>query len=69
MGTWLLGLPNPLIFGILAMALDYLPYIGPACMAIILFGAGLVTFSSLGNALIAPAALWFRPRLRGTSSR
>jgi predicted PurR-regulated permease PerM len=55
-GTWLIGLPNPLLFGILAMVLNYLPYIGPAAMAVILFGVGLVTFSSLGYALVAPVS-------------
>jgi hypothetical protein len=33
-GAWLLGLPSPLILGIFAMLLNYLPYVGPACMAI-----------------------------------
>jgi predicted PurR-regulated permease PerM len=56
-GAWLLGLPSPLILGILAMALNYIPYVGPACMAIILFAVGFVNFSSLGQAFIAPASL------------
>ena len=55
-GAWLLGLPNPMIFGIMAMVLNYIPYIGAACMALILFGVGLVTFPSLGYALVPPAA-------------
>jgi predicted PurR-regulated permease PerM len=56
-GAWLIGLPNPLILGVLAMLLNYLPYVGPACMAIILFAVGFVTFASLGQAFIAPASL------------
>jgi len=28
-GAWLFGFPNPLIFGILAMVLNYVPYVGP----------------------------------------
>ncbi len=55
-GAWLFGFPNPLIFGILAMVLNYVPYVGPAFMAVILFGVGLVSFSSLSYALIPPAA-------------
>jgi predicted PurR-regulated permease PerM len=54
-GAWAFGLANPVIFGVLAMVLNYLPYIGPACMAVVLFGVGLVTFSSLGQALLVPA--------------
>jgi predicted PurR-regulated permease PerM len=57
LGAWLLGLPNPVIFGLLAALLNYVPYVGPAAMVVILFGVGLVTFPSLGQALLAPAAL------------
>jgi predicted PurR-regulated permease PerM len=64
-GAWLMGLPSPLILGMLAMLLNYLPYVGPACMAIILFAGGLVTFSSLGQALIAPACLIVLTTLEG----
>lgn len=55
-GAWLFGFANPLIFGILAMLLNYLPYLGPACMALVLFGVGLLTFPTLGHALLPPAA-------------
>ena len=54
LGALLLGLPNPVIFGLLAALLNYVPYVGPAVMVVILFGVGLVTFSSLGHALLAP---------------
>jgi predicted PurR-regulated permease PerM len=64
-GAWLLGLPNPLILGIFAMLLNYLPYVGPACMAIILFAVGFVTFSSLGYASIAPASFVALATLEG----
>ena len=55
-GAWLFGLPSPFLLGLLAMVLNYLPYIGAACMTLILFGIGLVTFPSLGFALVPPAA-------------
>ena len=57
LGAWLLGLPNPVIFGLLAGLLNYVPYVGPAVTVVILFGVGLVTFPSLGQALLAPAGL------------
>lgn len=53
-GAWLLGLPDPAIFGVLAALLNYVPYVGPAFMMLILFGVGLVTFPSLGQTLLAP---------------
>jgi predicted PurR-regulated permease PerM len=55
-GAWLFGFPSPIIFGILAMVLNYMPYIGAACMTVILLGVGLVTFPSLSLALVPPAA-------------
>jgi predicted PurR-regulated permease PerM len=55
-GAWLFGFPNPIIFGILAMVLNYMPYVGAACMTVILLGVGLVTFPSLGYALAPPIA-------------
>jgi predicted PurR-regulated permease PerM len=57
LGAWLIGLPNPAIFGLLAAVLNYVPYVGPAVMIIVLFGVGLITFASLSHALIAPIGL------------
>ena len=57
LGAWLLGLPDPAIFGLLAALLNYVPYVGPAIMMLTMFGVGLVSFPSLGHALIAPAAM------------
>jgi predicted PurR-regulated permease PerM len=54
-GAWLFDFPNPWIFGAMAMVLNYLPYIGPACVAITLFVVGLVTFPTLSYALLPPA--------------
>lgn len=55
-GAWLLGFPSPVIFGVVAAVLNYVPYVGPAVMLVALFGVGLITFPSLGHALIAPLA-------------
>ncbi len=55
-GAWLLGLPSPVTFGVLAAVLNYVPYVGPAVMVVALFGVSLVTFPSLGHASIAPLA-------------
>jgi predicted PurR-regulated permease PerM len=50
----LMGFPNPVLWGVLAFIFNYVPYIGPAVMVFVLFSVGLVIFSSLGYALIAP---------------
>jgi len=57
LGAWLIGLPDPAIFGLLAALLNYVPYVGPAIMMMIMFAVGLVSFPSLSHALIAPAGL------------
>jgi predicted PurR-regulated permease PerM len=56
-GAWLFGFPSPIIFGLMATVLNFIPYIGAACMTVILLGVGLVTFPSLGYALVPPAVL------------
>ena len=65
LGAWLIGFPNPLIFGFLAGLFNYVPYIGPAIMVVVLFGVGLVTFPSLTHALIAPLGLVALTTLEG----
>jgi predicted PurR-regulated permease PerM len=55
-GAWMFGFENPITLGVLTAILNYIPYIGPACMVAILFGVGLVTFETLTYALLPPAA-------------
>lgn len=55
-GAWILGYPNPAVLGLLAALLNYVPYVGPAIEVLVLFGIGLVSFPSLGYALIGPVA-------------
>ncbi len=55
-GAWLFGFPSPVLFGILAAVLNYIPYIGAACVTAVLFAVGLVTFPSFAMAAIPPAA-------------
>ncbi|HEX5780090.1 MAG TPA: AI-2E family transporter [Xanthobacteraceae bacterium] len=52
--AWLVGLPSPLVWGILGFLLNFLPYIGPAVTIVMLLAVGLMVFESLLHALIAP---------------
>lgn len=52
--AYVVGLPNPFLWGVLAAVLNYIPYIGPAIMVGVLFLISLFTFPSLTEALIAP---------------
>jgi predicted PurR-regulated permease PerM len=53
---WAAGMPNPAGLGALAATLNYLPIIGPVAMFAILALTGLVAFSTISAALIAPLA-------------
>lgn len=55
---WAFGLPNPLLWGVLAFALNYAPYLGPSVLIVLLVGAGLVSFDEPGQALF-PALAFF----------
>lgn len=52
--AWVVGLPNPLLWGVLAAVVNYVPYIGVAIMVFVLFVVGLFTFPTIPEALIAP---------------
>jgi predicted PurR-regulated permease PerM len=44
---WLIGVPSPVLWGVLAGLLNYVIYLGPALMAFILFMVGLSTGGTL----------------------
>jgi predicted PurR-regulated permease PerM len=56
LGAWLFGLPNPVLFGVMAAVLNFLPYIGATVMTVVVLSVSLVTFQTLGYALLPPIA-------------
>jgi predicted PurR-regulated permease PerM len=54
-GLALLGMPNPLLWGVLAFFANYIPYIGALIAGSIVTIVALVSFDSVSQALIAPA--------------
>lgn len=54
-GAQLLGLPNPLLIGVVACVLNYVPYIGPAVVVLVLFVVSLIHYPLFGQALVPPA--------------
>jgi len=64
-GTWLIGYPNPVLFGILAALLNYIPYVGPGIMVIVLFGVGLVSFPFIAHAAVAPIGFMVLTTMEG----
>jgi predicted PurR-regulated permease PerM len=54
---WALGVPSPLLWGVLAGILNYIVYVGPAIMVGILFCVGLATADTT-LASLAPAVVY-----------
>lgn len=52
----LIGLPNALLWGVLAFVTNYIPYLGAIVMIAVLAMVGFITFDDLGHALLAPGA-------------
>jgi predicted PurR-regulated permease PerM len=53
-GLLLAGVPNPLLWGVLAAIINFVPYLGPIVMASVLSMVGLLTFPDVARALIPP---------------
>jgi predicted PurR-regulated permease PerM len=53
---WLLGMPNPLLWGALVACLEFVPYIGAFTAVIVLGVAGLTTFDQVAQALLVPGS-------------
>ncbi len=49
---WLLGMPNPVLWGVVAGVLNFIPYFGPLIAFVVLVVAGLLSFQSVAQALL-----------------
>jgi predicted PurR-regulated permease PerM len=52
--VYVVGLPKPILFGVLAFVCNFVPYIGAGVTLLTLFGTGLIVFPTLAYALVAP---------------
>jgi predicted PurR-regulated permease PerM len=53
---WLIGMPTPILWGMMTVLLEFVPYLGGALMVLLLTLIGLATFDTPGHALLAPGA-------------
>ena len=51
-----LGIPNAILWGVAAAALNFIPYVGAMIGTAAILIAGLITFPTIGMALLPPAA-------------
>jgi predicted PurR-regulated permease PerM len=56
LALWLIGLPNPVLWGTTTAVLAFIPYLGPLLITLLLLLAGSVTFGSGWQMLGPPAA-------------
>jgi predicted PurR-regulated permease PerM len=54
LAMYALGMPNAILWGVLAGVLNFIPYLGPIAACIIFASAALLTFSNLAQALAVP---------------
>ncbi len=55
LGLWAIGMPTPLLWGVMAALLNFLPYIGALATIVIVAAISIVSFDSMSYALVAPA--------------
>ena len=54
-GMWAIGMPNPVLWGFVAMLLNFLPFVGAFVGAGIVFLVAVISFDTLSYAALAPA--------------
>ena len=52
--VYLVGYPQPLLWGAFAMIMNFIPYLGPALVIGTLFIIGLLAFDTISQAFVAP---------------
>lgn len=62
---WVIGLPNPILWGVMAAALNFLPYVGGIIGSVIVLLVSLFSFDSTQYALIAPACYMLATTIEG----
>jgi predicted PurR-regulated permease PerM len=53
---WWLGMPSPLMWALLTVVLEFIPYLGAAIMIVLLSVVAFATFDSLGRILAVPGS-------------
>ncbi len=62
---WLLGLPNPVLWGVMAGILNFVPYLGAVIGITIMTLAAILSFDSLAWAMVFPATYFIINSLEG----
>lgn len=63
--TWLLGMPSPLVWGLVAGTLNFVPYVGSATTLLLLSVTAFVTFDTVGQVVAVSASYLALATLEG----
>ncbi|MEO6172380.1 MAG: AI-2E family transporter, partial [Arenimonas sp.] len=62
---YLLGVPNPVLWGVMVAALNFIPYIGDIVSFSVLTIVGLLTFDQLWQSLMVPGVFYLLTAIEG----
>ncbi|MEO3384803.1 AI-2E family transporter [Mesorhizobium sp. CAU 1741] len=59
LGLWVLGMPTPMLWGVMAALLNFLPYIGALATIAIVAVISIISFDNIGYAMLVPTFVLF----------
>ena len=62
---WLLGMPNPILWGVVAAATNFIPYLGGVLCTVVIGLAALLAFDDIWWAMLVPAVFFVLNCLEG----
>ncbi|WP_347311438.1 AI-2E family transporter [Defluviimonas sp. SAOS-178_SWC] len=65
LGLWLIGMPQPAVWGAVAFLFNFLPYIGAIAGVALVAAVSIVSFDSFGHALLAPGFYFLATTIEG----
>lgn len=65
LAMYAVGMPNPVLWGVVAAIVNYVPYLGAMVGIVVVFLVALVSLDTLGHALLAPALYFACTSLEG----
>jgi predicted PurR-regulated permease PerM len=65
LAMWLLGMPNPLLFGMLGFLLNYIPYVGAVLGVVFAVVVGLLSLDEISQAALAGAVYFTLTSIEG----
>ena len=65
LAMWALGMPNPILFGVLAFVFNFVPYVGAVTGVVLSFVVGLLALDTVGQALLAGVAYFTLTSMEG----